>query len=316
MNSTRQTTRPFKFATLVLSWAITVTLATHMAELPAQDSTPQLSLSDRFTSEEGGFSILFPGKPDHTQGKLLTGTLFDTNRKEIAEERFIAGTKNEAFVVLYQESSEADGKTAEQILKLLETKTNEFVNVSNGFVQKKEAIQIDGNVPAYAFTLREAEKDTGGQMLTFFNDGKFYRIGAFGSREFVGRPTTQQFFDSLRLLNQPSTKLPPNSPRKQNGDAFVSEDAGFQINFPTIPKISVEDLTDDQGLAFVQTQFVSSTGDGAYLVSVQDSDESAFATAELRKSAFDATRDRLTGAVAGRVLEAPQHYGRNKHPGS
>ena len=292
------------FTRVMLSAAVWLIAAT--ATVPAQEiSTTAKEANanpERFVSEEGGYSAIFPKKP---QRRTDPPSLFLEPGEKILETFDFVELPGISYAVKYADDTSAEGKTPEQVLQLLEAKKTEFL-APIGAVEIKEdkAINISETVRGREYLFFLKGKLEGGRFRTFFANKRFYLVMTLGSPQLFAQPEAKNFLSSFRLLNplndDESTLSQPSQPE---GVPFTSTEAEFSINFPVKPRHDVENLTDDNGGEFVQDQFVSETDSGTFMVAVQSNDNSLFTSSASRQTVFTTTRDRLRKVFGGEVLE-------------
>jgi hypothetical protein len=148
-----------------------------------------------FTSKEGGFSVLMPGKPTE---KVTTAK--DPAGRDVETTLFIVDLKTVAYLASYTERPDLATVTADGKNAALENGRDAVVKGLNGKLLTDKRITL-GNNPGREFQIEVPNLGVY-RSRTYLVGGRFYQVVVMGPQDVATSKAADQFLDSFKLLSE------------------------------------------------------------------------------------------------------------------
>lgn len=144
-----------------------------------------------FRSDEGGFTILMPGKPvSGKQGVRATD-------RAVAVQVYSVRLENEAYTVSFANYDKFDNQGA-RAESALDATINGIVNNVKGTISESKGMTLSGNPgKAVKFTMPGG---LSGRAQVFLAKGRIYQLFVIGAQARVSSADADKFFGSFRLI--------------------------------------------------------------------------------------------------------------------
>lgn len=268
------------------------------SEKPTANTSPEVEGVARFTSEEDQFRVDLPGTPElevlanKSGGSQRHWVLFSPDSVRyavIVESVGLQGDEIDRFLGLFRISKILENGESKDL------RADEKLELADGVKAVEIEMPLNGK-------LREVASI---RTRFFVANGRVYVLSAAGKFADVRSEQANHFFDSFEIFTEESTPVPEKSPSPPGAVTlrnFTSVETGFSISLPTEPRKEESDLSDPTGRNKIQTQFISETSSGTYMVSHETTRGFILDKPELLDLAFQLVRDAQVERLEGRLL--------------
>lgn len=152
----------------------------------------------RFTSPDGGFSIMMPGEPKVSESKIPSADGQPTTQKQ-----YVAGGEAGVYLVSFQDNPNLVNANPAKITQALNSGREGLKKAFGGEVLEEKQIELMGDHPGREVRLSIPAANGQGRCRLFLAGTRLYQVMAVGTPQFVQSEQTRTVLDSFSLSEKP-----------------------------------------------------------------------------------------------------------------